>query len=146
MQMFGLSSLIVMLALAVLSDLGTRRIPNALVYGGLALAVSLRGLQHGGAGVLDAVSGSTLAALPLLILWMLGGMAAGDVKLMAAAGAFLGPAAAIVAMLATLIVGGIFAVGAWASHGRSGTAACQRRMPYAPAIAAGCVYAVFRST
>jgi prepilin peptidase CpaA len=66
----------------------------------------------------------------LLPLYVIQGTGAGDVKLMAAVGAFVGPIDAGFAMLLTFLAGGVFAL-AWIRWRRGA------RMPYAPAICAG---------
>ena len=76
---------------AVVCDLRTRRIPNVLTLGGAALAL-VAGLTAGGAsGLAQAVGGWLLGAILFFPFFALGGMGAGDVKLIAALGAWLGP-------------------------------------------------------
>jgi prepilin peptidase CpaA len=95
-----------MLLLAVRSDLDAHRIPNPLVAWGalLALAVSM---APGGIGVAAAMAGFFLGLSALLPLYALRALGAGDVKLMAAVGAFIGPQALPLALLATFIAGGL---------------------------------------
>jgi len=95
-----------MLLLAVRSDLDAHRIPNPLVAWGalLALAVSM---APGGIGVAAAMAGFFLGLFALLPLYALRALGAGDVKLMAAVGAFIGPQALPLALLATFIAGGL---------------------------------------
>ena len=66
----------------------------------------------GGSGLTIAVSGALVGLFCLLPFYISGGMGAGDVKLIAMCGAFLGPLHAVVASVATLVVGGIIGV-AW---------------------------------
>lgn len=123
---------------ATVLDVRRHRVPNWLSYGGLALAFGLHGLFDGFEGLRHAMWGTAVGGGILLPLWLLGGAAAGDVKLMAAVGAYLGPTAAAFAVVATLIVGGVLGT-AWmirrktADRGRKDL----RTMPYAPAIALG---------
>ena len=90
-------------------DLKTRRIPNALtvtaVVAGLVFRAPL-GL-HAVAGGLLGVSLALLLAAPLFMLGALGG---GDVKLLAGAGAFLGPKQLVGACLLIALLGGVFAL------------------------------------
>jgi prepilin peptidase CpaA len=105
-----------LLALAAWHDLRTRRIPNRLVASGAIAALLLHLLEQwqGNAGLLDAVllsAGGFLAGMLLLLpLYILRAMGAGDVKLMAMVGAFLGPTEVLGATLLTMFVGGIIAV------------------------------------
>jgi prepilin peptidase CpaA len=55
----------------------------------------------------------TLGLLAYGILFWLGGMGAGDVKLAAAVGAWIGPGQLLIAMILTALVGGVMAM-AWA--------------------------------
>lgn len=108
--------LLALLSVAVATDLRTRRIPNLLVLAGLvcALLVSLFAPPVSGASSTARVAvtliGATLAALLILPLYLLRACGAGDVKLMAMAGAFLDPATAASAVIWTYIAGGVLSL------------------------------------
>lgn len=111
------AALIALVVLAVAWDLRTRRIPNALTVSGFFAALALRALPGGEAllgGVIGGLIGLTLS-FPLVLL---GGLGGGDAKLLAAVGAFLGPANLPVALLVTALVGGVMAL-ALAIHRRA---------------------------
>lgn len=121
---------------AAATDLALRKIPNVLVAAGLLLALVLRCLAEPEWSVaLDCAGGAVAGLLVFLPLYLLRGMAAGDVKLMAMVGAFLGPAAALVAAMLAALCGGVLAM-LWLSCGQ---AAERERsgMPYGLAIAFG---------
>jgi len=73
------------------SDIRTQRIPNYLTYGcaiaGLVYHLGLNGWVGGGTALLGLVVGFAL----LIIFYWRGGIGAGDVKALAALGAWLGP-------------------------------------------------------
>ena len=98
-----------MLLIAVRSDLAAQRIPNALVAWG-ALAALVASMAPGGLGLAYALAGFLLGLLALLPLYALRALGAGDVKLMAAVGAFIGPHALPFALLATFVAGGLMTV------------------------------------
>lgn len=106
---------------AVVCDLRSRRIPNALVVGGMALGLFIQtvaqpggglfGHPAGGIGFVAALLGG-LAGLGLFLpLYALRALGAGDVKLLAMVGVWLGAAAVAHAALWTLLVGGVLALG-----------------------------------
>lgn len=139
-------SLSVLLAVAVIGDLREHRIPNWLSLGGIALGVVLHTTTRGGDGASLALLGALTGGLLLLPFWLLRGMAAGDVKLMAAVGAHLGPSLTLVAALATLIAGAALAIITLYRGRRTRLAVLDSRtvahtLAYAPAIAAGSVVA-----
>ena len=105
--------MLTILGIAVLSDLQDRCIPNALVVVGLLLGLTGQTWLGGGGGFTVAVSGALVGLLCLLPLYISGGLGAGDVKLMAMCGAFLGPLHVVVASVASLLVGGVIGI-AWA--------------------------------
>jgi prepilin peptidase CpaA len=72
-------------------DLATRRIPNWLTLSGVAAGLSLNVLLFGVAGLSRSMAGLVTAGGLYMVLYLLRAMGAGDVKLMAAVGAFLGP-------------------------------------------------------
>jgi prepilin peptidase CpaA len=98
------------LALACVSDLRTRRIPNVLTVSA-ALGALLFHLATGGwAAAGWSLAGLLVGALLFFPMFALRGMGAGDVKLLAAVGAWLGPGQVAIVALATSIAGGVIAV------------------------------------
>jgi prepilin peptidase CpaA len=144
-------------------DLRTRRIPNALTFGIAAFGFAMAGTGASDLSFWGAVAGCGLGLALMLPGHVLGGTGAGDVKLVAALGAVLGPGRIVAACLYSAIAGGVIALGyAWA-RGRLGqtvrgasriaagdagarvhasAAGTNNRFPYAPAIAAGSLLAV----
>lgn len=98
--------LTMLLLLAVRSDLEGQRIPNPLVAWG-ALAALAAAMLPGGMGLAPALAGLCLGLVALLPLYALRALGAGDVKLMAAVGAYVGPQALPLTLLATFIAGGL---------------------------------------
>ena len=109
-----------LLAWAVACDVRSRRIPNRLVLAGMLAGLALQATVTPGAGlfsepfgalgILKAGAGMLLGLVLLLPMYALGAMGAGDVKLMAMVGAFLGPLDTLGAGLASLLAGGLLAL------------------------------------
>ena len=109
-------------AIACITDLRTRRIPNVLTFGaalaGLLYQFAIGGIDALGQGLLGWLLGAVIFFLP----FALGGLGGGDVKLLAALGAWLGPVDALWLVLYSGIAGGIMALAVSAIHGYLGTA------------------------
>ena len=99
--------LIGLLAVAVVSDLRRHRIPNLLILVGLVLGLVSQIHSGGVSGLGDGLLGLLIGFGMFLPMYALGGMAAGDVKLMAMAGSFLPPHYALWAGFFSLIAGGV---------------------------------------
>ncbi len=97
-------------AAACVTDYRSRRIPNVLTFGASVVAVLFFGVTAGLAGVAAALEGWAVGCLLFLPWFALGGMGAGDVKLLAALGAWAGPGPAVWMALYASIAGGVFAV------------------------------------
>lgn len=95
------------LFVAVISDVRQRRIPNLLVIVGLGLGLSGHLYLADAAGLVTALAGATVGFFCLLPLYFFNAMGAGDIKLMSACGAFLGPMPVALAAVAALIIGGV---------------------------------------
>lgn len=101
---------IVVVTVAVITDLLWRRIPNILTIPAFVLAVFVRAFFQGWAGSGLALAGGVIAPVLLLVIHGGKGIGMGDLKLAAVIGAVLGPVMAIVAIFASAIAGGIIAV------------------------------------
>jgi prepilin peptidase CpaA len=105
---------------ATISDVRARRIPNALVAAGMITALVLHVLAPVGDGLFSAQWGSLGLAQPFfglltglaifMPLYLFRAVGAGDVKLLAMAGAWLGPLLVLGAALLTLVAGGLLAL------------------------------------
>lgn len=102
---------------AVAFDLHSRRIPNKLVLAGLTSALALHAFALystatplAGPAWWSPLAGIAAGFALMLPLHLLRAMGAGDVKLMAMVGAFIGPAAVLSAALYTLLAGGLLSL------------------------------------
>ncbi|MGU7811772.1 A24 family peptidase [Burkholderia sp. AW49-1] len=109
----------VLVVVAASTDITSRRIPNRLVAIGLAGALIAQCALHGvQAGALAWLAGAATGFGMLLPFYLLRGMAAGDVKLMLAIGAWVGAQMTFYIVLATFLAGGIGAIGLVLVRGR----------------------------
>ena len=95
---------------AAVIDLRTRRIPNILTATLAAIGIGLAAAGFGRVGLGASVLGCLLGLAFMLPGHIFGATGAGDVKLLAAAGALLGPTDTIYAFLYTAIAGGALAL------------------------------------
>lgn len=163
-------STLAVVMIATVTDLRSRRIPNWLVFPFLIAGFAVSGWLNGWRGVAHSAEGMALAFVVFGVFFWMGGMGAGDVKLAAAIGTWIGPQQMMVALLFIALAGGVMALG-WALVGgfaselfqetgnlilgrkkhssADSTApeeprnAMHRKMPYAPAIAIGTLLSFF---
>jgi prepilin peptidase CpaA len=144
-------------------DVQTRRIPNWLTGPSILVGLALHLVLGGPLGMGKAALAGLLGGVVFLVFHLAGGMGAGDVKLMTAVSCLAGLSYLPELLIATALMGGIFAVVLAISrhrlketlcnigvlaihHGSSGLRphsdlnvenAARLRMPYGIAIAAG---------
>jgi len=160
---------VTVLGVATFTDLRSRRIPNWLVLPFLVAGFAVSGWLNGWHGIVQSLEGAGLALAIYGLLFFLGGMGAGDVKLCIAIGAWIGPSQLLFALVITGMVGGVMAL-CWAAcggflkelfmgasdlvfswKGKGGVRDPEmslgnpklRKMPYAPAIAIGTLISFF---
>jgi prepilin peptidase CpaA len=97
-------------AAAAAIDSATRRIPNALTLAAAAAGVSFGALTGGVQGLGSSIAGWFVGLLLFLPLFVLRAMGGGDVKLLAAFGAWLGPALVCWVAVYGAIAGGALAL------------------------------------
>ncbi len=145
---------------AAVIDLRTRRIPNILTATMAAVGIGLAAAGVGRVGLGASLLGCLLGLAFMLPGHIFGRTGGGDVKLLAAAGALLGPTDTIYAFLYTAIAGGVLALvvavarrrltqtlvstsalvsGREQARAEVESAASDNRFAYAPAIAIGVV-------
>lgn len=104
-------------AVAGLIDLRCRRVPNwltlSLAVAGVAAAVVRPDLSLGG-----SVTGLGIGLAIPFVLFALGMLGAGDAKLLAAIGAWMGPVGIIWVMLLSGVAGGLLALATAATQGQ----------------------------
>ena len=128
---------------AIWIDTRAHRIPNLLIAAAFAVACAWQVAAFGAMGLAWALAGALIGLAFLLPIHLKGAMGAGDVKLLAAFGALLGPRAALIAGALTLVAGGGMGLAVFAWQCRESTpvaeavAALATRIPYAAAIVAG---------
>ncbi|NIS71316.1 MAG: prepilin peptidase [Proteobacteria bacterium] len=108
MNPFLITFISIVLLIGVVSDLRFQRIPNVLAFPTMIAALAYHGVNGGSEGLLFSAKGLGLGVTLLLLPYMMGGMGAGDAKLMGAVGAVVGPAGVFIAFLFTAIFGGIY--------------------------------------
>jgi prepilin peptidase CpaA len=102
--------IIPLLVAAAIFDVKSRRIPNWLTGLGALLGFVIHGVGEGAHGILASVEGLLLGVVFLAPFYLKGGMGAGDVKLMGAIGALLGPKGVFLAFLFSALAGGLCGV------------------------------------
>ncbi len=148
---------------AAVVDLRTRRIPNVLTAAMACTGVALAAAGISSIPLWASALGLAIGLALMMPGHLLGATGAGDVKLMAAIGAIVGPATVVWAFLFTAIAGGVLAVVIAAKRRRLGvtlegarrliadptdaaleirSAPATSRFSYGPAIAVGTVLAV----
>ncbi len=154
MHSFAWWPTVIVLAVATFTDLRSRRIPNWLVLPFLPMGIVVSAWFHGWHGVVQSLEGAALGMVIYGILYLKFGMGAGDVKLCAAIGAWIGPGQFLMAAVFNTLAGGlgilVWLLFKWiqklVQRERDDitlNGLMQTKMPYAPAIAIGTLISFF---
>ena len=159
-------------ALGVIADVRSARIPNWLTGGALVAALLVRTFLAGWSAAAAGLAGAGIAGGVLFLPFVARGMGGGDVKLMAAVGAWVGVGHVLALIMSTAIAGGILALFYIAIHRRisatiwrvgqrlrfhlvsgivphpdvEASSASSLRLPYSLAIAAGALFVLISSS
>ena len=88
---------------ATTSDLRSRRIPNWMTVSAAVLALIFHISTQGTTGLVFSLGGFGTGFGIMLVLWLIGGGGGGDVKLMGAIGAWLGPMNTLIVFLLSVV-------------------------------------------
>ena len=99
------------LAVLCAKDVKTRRLPNAWTLGGLAAGLIVQFGWGGVAGLVDGLEAAGVCVLFLLIPFLVRAAGAGDLKMLAACGAFIGMRQVLLLLLSVSFAGFFVAVG-----------------------------------
>jgi len=169
MNSFAWWPTVLVLLVAVVIDIGWRRIPNWLSLPFLVAGIGVNAFRDGFSGFERSIAGLGFAIAVTGVLCYMRGMGLGDMKLMAGVGAWIGPGQLVLALVATGIAGGLLAVAyalkhrslsrcldstadliaglpkqGWGPHATIAMSnAAALKMPYAPAIAIGTIFSFF---
>lgn len=122
---------------AVWDDLRHRTISNWISLTGVLSGLAYHSWRGGWLGLLSALEGAALGLSIFLVLYVLGGMGGGDVKLMAAFGSLLRPSGILTAVVLICGIGGLMAAVSLFLRRQ------QKAIPYGPAIVLGSWLALF---
>ena len=119
MQVFKVLFLLIFSACGAGIDWRTRRLPNVLTVPGVVVGLLFHAidgyLQSGWTGGYQSLLFSMLGFLTgfglLLVVWLAGGGGAGDVKLVGAIGAWIGPWATLAVVCLACLVAAVFVCG-----------------------------------
>ena len=107
---------------AAVIDVRTHRIPNMLTFGSAAAAFVYYASTGGLHGLGVSAGGWAVGVALFLPLFLVRGMGGGDVKLLGAVGAWLGPMGVLYAGLYSVLAGGVLALLVGLKHGYLGKA------------------------
>ncbi len=109
-DIFVIVSLGSVLIIGAIIDLCTQKIPNFLTFPAMVAGLVYHTVTSGWHGMIFSFSGLMVGTAIFLIPYMMGGMGAGDAKLMGAVGSIIGLKGIFYASLLTAITGGIYAL------------------------------------
>lgn len=108
--------LMLVLLICLYTDIRYKKIYNAVTFPAAMVGILSNSYLQGFGGGLNSVKGLFLGIALLVVPYLLGGMGAGDVKLLGVVGALKGPEFVWIAFLATALVGGLISIAVMAKN------------------------------
>ncbi|WML24992.1 prepilin peptidase [Neobacillus sp. OS1-33] len=102
--------LVIVLVICLFTDIKSRKILNIITLPTIVFGLLYNIFNIGVEGVLFSGKGFLIGLGLLIIPYLLGGMGAGDVKLMAAIGALMGTSFVFYSFIYTALIGGVIAL------------------------------------
>jgi prepilin peptidase CpaA len=105
METYFLLGALITAATGAVQDVRARRIPNLLTYGSLLAGLACRTVLERAHGLAQGAEGMLIGGGVFFLFFLVRGIGAGDVKLMAAVGAWVGAWPAVHVMVYTAFAG-----------------------------------------
>jgi prepilin peptidase CpaA len=102
--------LVGVLLIASIKDILSYKVPNWVTLPTAIIGIIWHASARGSEGFFYSLEGVVVGFALMIFFYLTGGSGAGDVKLMAAVGGFLGPKGILIAWICTSFVGGIYAL------------------------------------
>ncbi len=96
---------------AALYDYKRRLIPNFITFPAIFTGLFIHWIHAGTSGFYFSLRGVTIGGGVFLILYIIGGIGGGDVKLLGSVGALVGGEKILIIIILTVLIGGIMAIG-----------------------------------
>lgn len=109
-QFWVLTFTCITVLVATVYDYKWRRIPNLITLPSIFLGLTMHAIHSGGSGFYFSLGGVLVGGGVFMIFYLMGGIGAGDVKLMGSVGAFLGADKVFTALILTALMGGLMAI------------------------------------
>jgi len=103
--------LLLLVASSGFFDLKERKIPNKITFTGILIGILFNIITGGGIGLLQSLLGMFAGLAIFFLPFAMGGMGAGDVKLMGAIGALMGWQFSLMTAVYSALVGGVMVLG-----------------------------------
>ncbi len=100
----------VLLVMALWFDVKSMRIPNVLTATAAVCAWLYYGISGGLPGLGTTLAGTAAGLVPMLFLYIMRGIGAGDVKLFGALGAWVGPLPVLQIMVHSILFAGLIGI------------------------------------
>lgn len=110
MDLFLAIFLTTILVASAIIDIRVQKIPNLLTLPTIVVGLVYHTSINGWDGLIASLGGTALGIALFIIPYSMGGMGAGDAKLMGAVGSIVGVKGVLIASLFTAIAGGIYAL------------------------------------
>lgn len=128
MDMVPVTLVVVLIAviIAAVTDVRWFTIHNALTLPLLASGLVYHAVVSNGLGLASSIGGALFGASIFAVFYLIGGMGAGDVKMMAGIGAWVGWPLILSVLVATTLAGAVYGLVLIAAFGRSGNRSGER--------------------
>ncbi|MDF2947792.1 MAG: prepilin peptidase [Bacillales bacterium] len=102
--------LFTVLIICIITDIKVRKIYNKVILPSLLISITIHLFNSGLLGLIDSLKGVLVGLGVLILPYFLGGMGAGDVKLLALIGAIKGSGFVLVTSIYMALFGGLMAI------------------------------------